>query len=167
MNGFTPETFTPCTLFGLLAICSSLLFLFLPREDHKHKPFEPSYFATGFSRHHDKCRFAHVNEFAPSLLPASPRWPRLIGTRVCANVYLVILSSLSSANKSERQAGEQINEVFHPKSVLEWANKQRLDCHSTSKLLFLYLPSLFLHWSCWFLEDSATGMSSGCFLWYG
>jgi len=45
------------------------------------------------------------------------RWPRLIGARVCANVYLVTLSSLSSANKSERQAGEQINEVFHPKSA--------------------------------------------------
>lgn len=90
-------------------------------------------------------------------------WPRLIGACVCANVYLVTLSSLSSANKSERQAGEQINEVFDTKSELEWANKQRLDCHSTSKLLFLYSQFPFLHWSCGFLEDSATGISSGCF----
>lgn len=165
-DGFTPATFTPCTLFGLLAFHSNLLFLFLPREDHKHKPLDPSYFATGFSRHHAKWRFAHVNEFctviAPSVCVDHASLPPL-----CANVYLVTLSSLSSTNKSERQTGEQINEVFHPKSALEWANKQRLNCHSTSKLLFLYSPSPFLHWSCWFLEDSATGMSSGCFLWYG
>lgn len=164
-DGFTPATFTPCTLFGLLAFRSNLLFLFLPREDHKHNPLDPSYFATGFSRHHAKWRFAHVNEFctviAPSVCVDHASLPPL-----CANVYLVTLSFLSSTNKSERQAGEQINEVFHPKSALDWADKQRLNCHSTSKLLFLYSPSPFLYWSCWFLEDSATGMSSGYFLWY-
>jgi len=136
------------------AVCNlSLLFLFLLREDHKHKPFDPSYFATGFSRHHDKWSFAHINEFASSAL-ATPHWRPCVCTRVCANVYLVTLSSLSSANKSERQAGEQINEVFLPKSAR---------INHCSKVLFLYSPFPFLLWSCWFLEDSATGMSFGCF----